>query len=65
MKGLSKVTVCNLCGKHLDFFDEHQFYIYTEVGYGSVHDGEELKLDLCCECMDKLIESCKVSPISK
>lgn len=61
-----KKTICNLCGKNFDFWDEQgNFSIYTRIGYGSKYDDEQLKLDLCCECMDKLIDLCVISPVSE
>lgn len=56
---------CNLCGKALDAFDEQQeFVIHNEkIGYGSVHDGDSVHLQLCCDCMDKLAEQCMIDPI--
>lgn len=57
-------TQCNLCGKIFDYFDDqHAFKLVRRLGYGSIHDGEDMELDLCCSCMDKLIEKCKISPI--
>lgn len=61
-----KKTICNLCGKTFDFLDEQEnFSIYTRIGYGSKYDGEQLKLDLCCECMDNVIGLCVISPVSE
>lgn len=61
-----KKTICNLCGKNFDFLDEQEnFSIYTRIGYGSKYDDEQLKLDLCCECMDNLIDLCVISPVSE
>lgn len=55
---------CNRCGKALDMFDLQQnFYISTSIGYGSIHDGDKVDLRLCCDCFDKLVAACKVSPI--
>ena len=57
--------VCNICGEPLDNFDFMQrFKIHTNIGYGSKFDGENLNINICCICMDHLIERCKVSPIS-
>lgn len=49
-------------------WDKHEaFGFHYQVGYGSVHDGEQIELDLCCDCFDKimdmLIPRCKISPI--
>lgn len=58
------IRTCNICGKPFNEYDEEQdFSIVKRIGYGSVHDGKTLELDICCECMDKLIEKCVESPI--
>lgn len=63
---MSKEMTCNVCGKKFDFWDTQENYnIHTYCGYGSKFDGETIDLDICCECFDKLVESCKVSPICK
>ncbi len=55
---------CSKCGKEFDMWDlQENFSIHKQIGYGSLYDGEYLKLDLCCKCMDELIDACKVSPI--
>ena len=59
-------TYCNVCGKTLDMWDKQEdFSIQRSLGYGTVHDGEELDIHLCCDCMDKLISSCKISPVKE
>lgn len=59
-------TLCNICGNKFDFWDEQENYsIYTTIGYGSKYDGEHLKLDICCKCMDNLIDRCGISPIEE
>lgn len=56
--------VCNLCGKELDIFDtQENFTIHKRIGYGSVHDGEQVHLRLCCDCFDRLVDECVVSPV--
>lgn len=55
---------CNLCGKKMDMWDVQEGFGFNgNIGYGSKYDGEKLNLDLCCDCMDKLIESCVIPPI--
>ena len=55
-------NVCNLCGKELDFWDvQEDFTLHRHVGYGS----EVIKLRLCCECFDHIVDECKVSPIEE
>lgn len=59
-----KNVYCNKCGKVLEKWDiEGRYSMYRHLCYGSKYDGEELRLDLCSECLDKLIESCKILPI--
>ena len=61
-----KKCYCNLCGKEMDFWDvQEEFSIKSfNIGYGSKHDGDSLELDLCCDCMDELIDRCKINPIT-
>ena len=68
MKGkktkMEQGIVCNKCGKVFDMWDTQEDYtISTQIGYGSSYDGDHLNLHICCECMDKLISECIVSPI--
>lgn len=61
---LTMKRVCNGCGKELDFWDEQQdFSIHKQIGYGSFYDGDYIDLQVCCDCMDRIIEKCAVSPI--
>jgi len=61
-----KLTKCNLCGKKFDAWDEQEdFSIYRSVGYGSRYDGSNLRLDLCCDCLDKLVDECVISPVEE
>ena len=61
---MPEAKVCNMCGKELDFFDLQQdFTIHKQVCYGSIHDGDHVNLKLCCECFDRAVADCKVSPI--
>lgn len=60
------IYTCNKCGKNLDEWDiKGGFASYRALGYGSKHDGMKVELDLCCDCMDNLIDSCVVSPLIK
>lgn len=61
---MSKQSVCNKCGKVLDLWDKQEnFHMSKELGYGTKYDGSTLELDLCCSCMDELIEACTLTPI--
>lgn len=63
-KGELDRPVCNICGKPLDIFDETEgLAICKHLGYGTAYDGNDLDFHTCCACMDKIISSCKVSPI--
>lgn len=57
-------NVCNVCGKELDMFDQQEEYtLHKFVGYGSKHDGSVIHLQMCCDCFDRLVDSCAVSPL--
>ena len=57
-------AVCSVCGKQLDLWDiQEDFTIHKRLGYGTKYDGDDICLKLCCECMEKLIDSCAVSPL--
>ena len=57
---------CNMCGRDLDFWDlQEDFSIKRECGYGTIFDGDSLFLRMCCSCMEKLVESCVVSPVEE
>lgn len=61
---ISSKVVCNLCGRDFDVWDKQEdFSIHKRCGYGTKYDGETLNLDICCDCMEQLIDSCEVSPI--
>jgi len=63
-KVISKVT-CNGCGKDMTYPDpigtEHGCVrgvsFMVAFGYGSEHDGEQVEVDLCDECVDKWLKS--------
>lgn len=57
-------TKCNKCGREFDLWDmQEDFSIQRSLGYGTKYDGDDLFLNLCCDCMEELIDSCKISPI--
>jgi hypothetical protein len=61
---LIPMDLCNRCGKELDEFDKQcKFCIHTTALYGSVHDGDEIRMNLCCDCFDKAAEECVISPV--
>lgn len=58
--------ICNKCGKVLDVLDRNEhFSVRQHLGYGTKYDGSHLVLRLCCDCMEEIINSCKVSPINE
>lgn len=62
---MAKEIYCNKCGKKMDMWDiQEDFSMQRHLGYGSKHDGDILDLDLCCDCMDELIDSCVISPVT-
>ena len=61
---MKKELICNKCGKTFDMWDmQEEFSIKKKLGYGTKYDGDDLDLCLCCDCMEKLIDSCILSPI--
>lgn len=45
-------TLCNLCGKEFDEWDEQEgFGIHTRVGYGSKFDGDDVELDYAANAL--------------
>ena len=58
------IRYCNICGSKMDCWDVQEDYtIHTRAGYGSKYDEEDIELHICCDCMDKIIDSCAISPI--
>lgn len=41
-----------------DFFD-------ATLRHKDIHDGDNVDLQLCCDCFDKLVSECNVSPIEE
>lgn len=61
---MARICYCNKCGKKMDLWDiQEDFSIYTTCGYGTKYDGSKIELDLCCDCMEKLIKDCKINPV--
>lgn len=61
---MSRGIVCNKCGKEFDMWDEYEgLSVGRLLGYGTKYDGEYLRLNLCCKCLESLIDSCKISPL--
>lgn len=55
---------CNLCGTSFGMIDDiGGIKICTRLGYGSVYDGREVRMNICCKCVESLIDSCEVSPL--
>lgn len=58
------IRYCNICGGKMDFWDIQEDYtIHKTAGYGSKYDEEEIEMHFCCDCMDKLIDSCLITPL--
>lgn len=48
---------CNKCGKEMDIWDRQEnFSINGICGYGTKYDGSKIQLNLCCDCMEELID---------
>ena len=62
---MSRIISCNKCGSQFNYLDiQEDFKVYKLLRYGTKYDGCELELDLCCRCVDELIDSCVLSPIA-
>ena len=60
---MARIYKCNLCGKEIDNYSYYDSLAIEDVlGYESKYDGKRIELDLCPECVDKLIEKCVLSP---
>ena len=61
-----KHLICNCCGHEMDFWDQQEDFsiIKPALGYGTIYDGDKLELRICCSCLEKLIDQCKISPIT-
>lgn len=62
--------VCNMCGRDFDFWDTNENFCFdAHVGYGSSHDLRRIRLNLCCDCFDKVIDwilpQCKIDPMTE
>ena len=61
------IRLCNKCGKEIREYDD--FNISYQYGYGSLHDGDNLNLDLCNVCLDEittyLINNCTINPVTE
>lgn len=62
-------TKCTMCGKVFDNWDYQENFCFEHlIGYGSKYDCEKLKLNLCINCFDKVLDfilpQCKTNPIS-
>lgn len=61
-----RTEICNICGKEFRLWDGlHDIHIRRHLGYGSKYDGEDLDMRICCDCLDKIISICEVSPVTK
>ena len=63
-------NICNRCGKTFDFWDNQEnFNIDKYIGFGSRYDLNRIRLHLCCDCFDKLLDwlipQCKYNPLSE
>jgi len=59
-----KECFCSKCGKKFDIWDcQEDFRIHRQLGYGTKYDGDKLELNLCCKCVEELIDTCVLNPI--
>ena len=54
---MKKKEKCTMCGKKFELHDKFSnLHFEKQVGYGSIHDGQTLKFNLCCKCFDRLTD---------
>jgi len=58
--------LCNGCTKDITDIqcDEDSFQYSDSLGYGSIADGATLRIDLCNPCLQSIIKTFKINPIS-
>lgn len=55
---------CNVCGRPFGLVDKYGGLFIDEVlGYGTKHDGERLCMNICCRCLESMIERCAILPL--
>ena len=65
MKKTNDGKICNCCGEKIDVLERpNGLRVRRKLSYGSVYDGDDLCLTLCCSCLDRMIESCMISPVA-
>lgn len=55
---------CNKCGKDISsvgFFGIKDY----RMPYGSKYDYDTLTMILCVDCLDELVDGCKINPITE
>lgn len=58
---------CTMCGKQFTFLDSQEGFVFNYTcGHGTKFEDRHIKIDLCCECfdevMDFVIPRCKQNP---
>lgn len=60
MKKIINKKKCSCCGKILDTLDMQEDFVFDRyIGYGSKHDEEHIKFQLCYNCFDKIFDTIK------
>lgn len=63
-------TTCHMCGKIFDEWDYRENFCFDyHIGYGSKYNINRLKLNLCIDCFDKVLDfilpQCKTNPLKE
>ena len=54
---MKKKIICTMCGKELDEFDIiEDLHFERYIGLGSRYDFNFFEADLCCKCLDKILD---------
>ena len=58
------IIQCNMCGAEMGEADiKNGLSTQRYSGTGFIYANKAMRLDLCCDCLDNLIDLCKISPI--
>lgn len=61
-------TTCTMCGRQFTFLDAQEGFGFDYTcGHGTKFENRHIRIDLCCECFDKVMDFvipiCKENPI--
>ena len=60
-----QARICNYCGKEIDDFSGSLSIKDVRMPYLSRFDMDALNLTLCPDCLDRIVDDCRISPITE